>query len=186
MMSRNAQDERWEQLVVDRRAIFGPDGMARDDGRPLYRDCGDQRASNERCGLVPVAKSLQIDVQALKASFQTMIASNRQRWAHLSFKLTEEQYDSFTLEAGLRKMTRKELFLSAVRHYLAFHPSTERAPPQKRGRSNGKRWRDRSFKVTPAERDEFVLEAAKRRMTSKGMFLVAMQFYRDTNPVPRR
>ncbi len=83
-------------------------------------------------------------------------------------------------------MTRKELFLTAVRNYLASHPSTERTPPQRKGRCNGQRWRDRSFKVTPAERDEFVVEAAKRRMTNKGMFLVAMHIYRDTNPVPRR
>jgi hypothetical protein len=186
MMGRALQDERWEQLVVDSRVIFGPNGMVRDDGRSRYRDCGDQKTSNERYGRVPVAKSRRVDVQPSAASLQTMIASGRQRWGNLSFKLTDEQYDSFELEAALRKMTLKGLFLTAFRHYLASHPSTEKVGPQRRGRSNGKPWRDRSFKVTPAECDEFVLEAAKRRMTHKGLFLAATQFYRDTNPVPRR
>nr|WP_042670017.1 hypothetical protein [Methylobacterium sp. B34] len=58
--------------------------------------------------------------------------------------------------------------------------------PQNMTTSNQKRWVDLSFKLTEDERDEFILEAAKRKMKHKELFQAAMQHYRDTYPVPDR
>ncbi|NEU14432.1 hypothetical protein G3T14_20220 [Methylobacterium sp. BTF04] len=52
--------------------------------------------------------------------------------------------------------------------------------------ANQKRWVDLSFKVTEDERDDFRLEAAKRRMTHKELFQTAMAVYREQHPVPVR
>lgn len=58
--------------------------------------------------------------------------------------------------------------------------------PQNMTTANQKRWVDLSFKLTEEERDEFTLEAAKRKMKHKELFQAAMQLYRDTYPVPER
>lgn len=58
--------------------------------------------------------------------------------------------------------------------------------PQNMTTSNQKRWVDLSFKVTEEERDEFLLEAAKRKMKHKELFHAAMAYYREHFPVPNR
>lgn len=185
-LSQDPNAEREDCLTILRRVIFGPYGAERDDGRPPNRNC---RAYEKRIrypDLDPITTSHRVDVQSPAASSQTIIPFDQKRWANLSFKLTEEKRDSFVLEAALRKMKQNELLLTAVQHYPDHHPSTERVSPQKRSRSNRMPWKNLPFKVTSAERDEFVLEAARRRMTGKELFLAVMQFYRETHPVPRR
>lgn len=58
--------------------------------------------------------------------------------------------------------------------------------PQNLTRSNQGKWVDLSFKLTEDERDEFILEAAKRKMKHKELFHAAMAFYREHFPVPNR
>lgn len=58
--------------------------------------------------------------------------------------------------------------------------------PQNMVGSDGKTWFDLSFKVTQEELDAFRLEAAKRRMKQKELFLACWSHYRDDFPVPER
>lgn len=58
--------------------------------------------------------------------------------------------------------------------------------PQNLSTSNQKRWVDLSFKVTEDERDDFRLEAAKRRMSHKELLQAALTLYREQFPTPDR
>jgi hypothetical protein len=58
--------------------------------------------------------------------------------------------------------------------------------PQNMATADAKRWVDLSFKVTQEEKDEFLLEAAKRRMKHKELFFASWSHYRDDYPVPER
>ena len=68
-------------------------------------------------------------------------------------------------------------------------PESAPAPaetPQNLTKSNQGKWVDLSFKVTEDERDEFRLEAAKRRMSHKELLQAALTLYREQFPVPER
>lgn len=114
-----------------------------------------------------------------------MTAADQKRWVDLRFSVTDKERDEFRLDAAKRKMGPKALFQKVMQLCYSYaDPLSERIVPRSRTRSNGERWRGLSFKVSPEERDEFILEAAKQRMNHTVLFQAATQLYRDTYPVP--